>query len=59
MGVQYADPVLLVRIVINTEKMMEEIEIMLILIYKIYNDRFCPLSTFICKGLAYTFGTNI
>ena len=48
---------LLVRIVINTEKMMEEIEIMLI--YKIYNDRFCPLSTFICKGLAYTFGTNI
>lgn len=50
---------LLVRIVINTEKMMEEIEIMLI--YKIYNDRFCPLSTFICKasGLAYKFGTNL
>lgn len=38
---------------------MEEIEIMLI--YKIYNDRFCPLSTFICKalGLAYKFGTNL
>ena len=52
---------LLFRIVINTEKMMEEIEIMLILIYKIYNDRFCPLSTFICKalGLAYKFGTNL
>ena len=50
---------LLVRIVINTEKMMEEIEIMLI--YKIYNDRFCPLSTCICKalGLAYKFGTNL
>lgn len=38
---------------------MEEIEIMLILIYKIYNDRFCPL--FVCKalGLAYKYGTNL
>ena len=31
--------------------MMEEIEIMLNLTYKIYNDRFCPLSTFICNTL--------